>query len=116
MPSLGMSDTGPRTGHAQLSRLRTPSSPGSRFCAACGASLAAGNALAVSERTNTLDSGTTQSSIDTACYFFSLSALLGLVVAAQPPHAGKWMAAHVQRIDDRHSRDRSRGAVARGSG
>jgi hydroxylaminobenzene mutase len=24
-----------------------------------------------------------------------LSALLGLVVAAQPPHAGKWMAAHV---------------------
>ena len=24
-----------------------------------------------------------------------LSAVLGLVVAAQPPHAGKWMAAHV---------------------
>jgi (hydroxyamino)benzene mutase len=27
--------------------------------------------------------------------FLLLSALLGLVVAAQPPHAGKWMAAHV---------------------
>jgi hydroxylaminobenzene mutase len=27
--------------------------------------------------------------------FLLLSALLGLAVAAQPPHAGKWMAAHV---------------------
>jgi hydroxylaminobenzene mutase len=27
--------------------------------------------------------------------FLLLSALLGLVVAAQPPHPGKWMAAHV---------------------
>lgn len=70
MPSLGMSDTGPRTGHAQLSRLPHPIVAGQPVLRGVRGVARGGNALAVSERTNTWTANDA-SSIDTACYFFS---------------------------------------------